>query len=259
MTALISPPSRRRWLALASLLAILSMCEVRADEWFMKIEGIKGESTHPKFPGWTRLETISSLLDRRSNPTNPPTGPAIFACDVQKLIDSTSPQLLERCAKGTHHPTVRFAFVRTSPPATQFQVTLKDVLISSYETAGTQGSLPTESVSFNFEKIEWTDLELNDAGGNTGGLTGKFDVVAQVGELKSRPPFRATFERQAGRNGIVITFPAEEGRTYRMLGCPKIGEAWKTIHEVTALEDGALSQFIPMELPSLLLRVEGVD
>ena len=259
MTAQFSPPSRRWWLALASLLAVLSMCEVRADEWYMKIEGIKGESTHPKFPGWTRLESISSLLNRRSNPTNPPTGPAVFTCDARKLIDSTSPRLLESCATGANQPAVTFAFVRSSPPATQYRVTLKEVLISSLAQNGSEGNPPSESISFNFQKIEWTCLELDEAGGNTGGLTGKFDLVAQEGDLKSRPPFRATVEVQNGRNGIVITFPAEQGRTYRMLGCPKIGEAWRTVHEITALEDGTKSEFIPMELPSLLLRVEAAD
>ena len=259
MTAQFSPPSRRWWLALASLLAVLSMCEVRADEWYMKIEGIKGESTHVKFPGWTRLESISSLINRRSNPTNPPTGPAVFSCEVQKLIDSTSPQLLEHCANGAIQPTVTFAFVRSSPPATQYRVTLKEVMISSLAQVGSQGNPPSESISFNFQKIEWTCLDLDEAGGNTGGLTGKFDIVAQNGELKSRPPFRATIEVQNGRNGIVITFPAERGHTYRMIGCPKIGEAWKTFREITAPEDGTTSVFIPMEQPSLLLRVEQAD
>lgn len=260
MTAqFISPQSRRWWLALASLLAILSMCEVRADDWYMKIEGIKGESTHPKLPGWMRLKSVSSLLNVSSNPTNPPTGPAVFSCDAQKLVDSTSPQLLERCANGTLHPTVTFAFVRSSPPATQYRITLKEVLISSLSQTGSQGDPPSESLSFNFQKIEWTYLELDENGGNTGGFTGKFDVVAQTGDLKSRPPFRATVEVQNGRNGIVVTFPAEQGRKYRMLGCPKIGEAWKTLRDVTASEDGTMSQFIPMELPSLLLRVEAAD
>lgn len=259
MTAHICPHSRRWWLALVSLLAVLSICEVRADEWYMKIEGIKGEATDARFPGWTRLESISSLLDRRSNPTNPPTGPAVFSCNARKWIDSTSPQLLARCATGTHLPTVTFAFVRSSPPATQYRITLKEVLISSLAQTGTEGIPPSESISFNFEKIEWTCLELDEVGGTTGGLTGKFNLVEQEGELKPRPPFRATVEVQNGRNGIVITFPAEQGHTYRVLGCPKIGEAWKTLHTFAALEDGPASQFIPMDQPSLLLRVEQAD
>ena len=44
-----------------------------------------------------------------------------------------------------------------------------------------------------------------------------------------------------------------------MIGCPKIGEAWKTFREITAPEDGTTSVFIPMEQPSLLLRVEQAD
>lgn len=259
MTAQFSPQSRRWWLALASLLAIFTICEVRADEWYMKIEGIKGEATHAKFPGWTRLESISSLLDRRSNPTNPPTGPAVFSCNVRKLIDSTSPKLLERCATSEKQPTVTLAFVRSSPPATQYRITLKEVFISSFTQAGSEGNPPSESMSLNFEKIEWTYLELDENGGNTGGQTATFDIVAQTGDVKSRPPFRATAAVQNGRNGIVITFPAERGHTYRMLGCPKIGEAWKTYREITAAEDGPTSQFIPMDQPSLLLKVEQVD
>lgn len=259
MTASICPQSRRWSLAFLSLLAFLSICEVRADEWFMKIDGIKGEATDVRFAGWTRLESISSLLDRRSNPTNPPTGPAVFSCNARKRIDSTTPKLLERCAAATHLSTVTFAFVRSSPPATQYRITLKEVLISSLAQSGSEGNPPSESISFNFEKIEWTSLELDEVGGTAGGLTGTFNLVEQEGSLKPRPAFRATVEVQNGRNGIVITFPAEQGHTYRMLGCPKIGEAWKTLRTFTAPEDGMTSQFIPMDQPSLLLRVEQVD
>lgn len=259
MTAQFSLQSRRWWLALASLLAILSICEVHADDWYMKIEGVKGESSHPKLPGWTRLKSISSLLNRSSSPTNPPTGPAIFSCDVQKLIDSTSPRLLERCANGTNHPTVTFAFVRSSPPATQYRIALKEVLISSLTQTGSEGNPPSESLSFNFQKIEWTSFELDDVGGNTGGLNATFDIVAQEGDLKPRPPFRAVLEMLNGRNGVMITCPVQSGHKYRILGCPKIGEAWKTLHEFTAAEDGTSSQFIATELPSLLMRVEEVE
>lgn len=252
----------RRWLFLLGLIVLLLPEASRADDWYIKIEGIPGELTEGPFKGWSRLTSVSSMMSRAGDLGSPTPGGTHLACAVSKEPDRMSPKLMETCASGDIRRRVSLSFVPTTPPATRYRITLEDVMISSFNQAFSNepgASAPSEQISLNFTKIEWACLSVDDAGGNTGGLTALYDGVSGVGSLKTRRPFRATIGRAAGTPGLMVTCPVEKGHRYRILSSPSAGQPWKTLLEFTAEADGDSSQFVPSAMPSLLLRVEEID
>ena len=247
-----------RWLAgmMAMLLLQCAGFPAGADEWFMKIEGIKGESTHERLRDWTRLQSVSTIVQRPSD------GPTTFSCEVKKAFDVSSPALLQSCGKGEHHRRATLAYVLTKPGATQYRIAFENVMVASLAQngpgTGTDG-IPGETLSLSFQKIEWNCLTLDESGGNTGGLTAVIDAASGEGRLKPRRPFRASVERQEGRSGVLVTTPVEAGHRYQIFSRPSFGQAWTVLTEFTATEDGDSSQFIPMSVPTLFLRVEEAD
>ena len=253
---------RRRWLFLLGLIVLLLPEASRADDWYIKIEGIPGELTAGPFKGWSRLTSVGSMVSRAGVLGSPASGSTDLACFVSKELDRMSPKLMEACASGDIRRRVSISFVPTTPPATRYRITLEDVMISSFGQAFSNdpgASAPSEQMSLNFTKIEWACLAVDSVGGNTGGLTALFDRVSGEGSLKTRRPFRATINRAAGVAGLMVTCPVEKGHRYRILSSPSAGKPWQMLLEFTAEADGDSTQFVPSAMPSLLLRVEEID
>jgi type VI protein secretion system component Hcp len=244
------------------LLTLLACGEGRADEWFLKIDGVPGELTEGQFAGWTPVHSVGALARVAVNPTNSTPGPAAFSCEIQKAFDRTSPAILQHCGRGDRFRRVTLAHVLTQPRATQYRITLDGVLVSAVNQGGAGNSPETmakETVVLTFDKIEVANFDLDANGGTTGGLTALFDLATAQGSLKTRPPFRATVVQQAGRAGVSVTWPAENGHRYQLLAKATLEEPWKKLLEVTAAEDGPRTQFVPIQVPVLFLRVEEVE
>src|SRR5580765_5564416 len=86
----------RAWLLLGCL-ALLAPRASRADEWFLKIDGVPGVLTEGRFAGWTPVLSAGALVCR---PTNGAPGPASFTCEVRKSFDRISPALLQRSLRS---------------------------------------------------------------------------------------------------------------------------------------------------------------
>ena len=69
---------------------------------------------------------------------------------------AVSPQLFEACATGKHFRTAVIT-VRKAGKETQdyYRIKLEDVLISSFQSSGSAGSLPVDQVSMNFGSVEF--------------------------------------------------------------------------------------------------------
>jgi type VI secretion system secreted protein Hcp len=250
------------WPVLLGLITVLAISSGRADDWFMKIDGVPGQLTEGRFAGWTPVKSVGALVRLPIDPTNGVTGPASFSCEVRKAADVTSPALLQKCGEGQPVRRVSLAYVLARPVATQYRITLDDVLVSSVRhdaSRSSPGTLEVEKVQFTFGKIEMACFELDGGGGTTGGLTAVFDQTTAQGSLKVRPPFRAIITRQDARSGVLVTWPAESGHRYQILGSRALGQPWMKLIEHTAPEDGPASQFVPIDTPALFMRVEELD
>ena len=82
-----------------------------------------------------------------------------------------SVQLFLACAKGNHIPKATLSCRKTGgggTPYTYYRVIFEDLVISSFQTGGSNGSstLPMEQISFNFTKITHQYYEQNTKDGS---------------------------------------------------------------------------------------------
>jgi type VI secretion system secreted protein Hcp len=74
---------------------------------------------------------------------------------IMKRTDKASPSLFKACATGKHIPTATLTVRKAGSKTPYLTITLKNVLVSSYQLGGSGGGKATESLSLNFTKIEY--------------------------------------------------------------------------------------------------------
>jgi len=132
-----------------------------AVDMFLKLDGIKGESTDHKHAGEIELLSFSWGV---SNPSascragGGGEGKATFQdLSFMKRADSSTADLMLHCANGKHIQegtiTVRKAGEK---PVEYLKIKLEDILVSSSQSGGSEGSTPVESVSLNFARFQIT-------------------------------------------------------------------------------------------------------
>lgn len=126
-----------------------------ASDYFLEIDGIKGESKDKKHKEMIDVESFSWGASNAGS-----TGASAWKGEgfrFDRHIDKASPILAQACAKGNHIPKA-VLFVRRSSADTgdYYKVTFSDCLVSSFSHGGEGGDMPTEEVSFNYAKIEFS-------------------------------------------------------------------------------------------------------
>jgi type VI secretion system secreted protein Hcp len=130
-----------------------------AADYFLQITGIAGESTDAKHKNWIDVE---SWTWGETNPGTTGAGGGGGAGRVQMQdfhfstqVSKASPALFLACASGQHMKEARLAAVKTGAMQAEFLTwTFSDVLVSGYQTGGTEGELPMDSVSLTFSKVK---------------------------------------------------------------------------------------------------------
>jgi type VI secretion system secreted protein Hcp len=155
---------KRNWFISTLLLATLTTqlaCPAAVD-YFLKIDGIEGESVDAQHRGEVELLSFSWGLNQPSSSSGSGSGAGkVIMQDFHftRRLDKASPLLMRACATGQHIPSVVLVCRKSNgseKPVEYYKITLTDVLVSSVSTGGsTSDDRPTESVSFNFTKIEW--------------------------------------------------------------------------------------------------------
>lgn len=128
-------------------------------DFFLKLDGIKGESTDDKHKGEIDLEGWSwGASNSASGPTGG--GHGVGKVQVQDLhfvhkLDKASPQLLNLCANGGHiNKGTLVARKAGKDPLEYLKIDLEEIYITSISTGAHGGeSLPTEQVSLSFGKF----------------------------------------------------------------------------------------------------------
>src|SRR5687767_1347279 len=155
-----------------------------AVDYFIKFDGIKGESSDAKHKDEIDIESWS-WGEVQAGASGPGGGGAgkVSMQDFHFVmrLNTASPSLMKACATGKHIKTA----VMTARKAGKGQMdylTFKfhDVLVSSYQTGGSEHAevVPSDQVSFNFAKIE-VEYKLQKADGSYApGGQFKYDLKA---------------------------------------------------------------------------------
>jgi type VI secretion system secreted protein Hcp len=131
-----------------------------AVDYFLKIDGIEGESTDAKHAGWIDVDAWSW---GESLPTPPATGSGAGVGKVRfdafqftTRVSKASPKLFLACASGQHIREARLVGQRAGSKAPQefLAYTFADVFVDSYQTGGAEGGdQPMDNVSLNVSKV----------------------------------------------------------------------------------------------------------
>jgi type VI secretion system secreted protein Hcp len=146
-------------IAIAAAYALATPLAQAASDFFLKIDGIKGESSdavhRDSIEGFSFSWGCSNTAAVSGGGG---AGKATFKeFTVTKKTDSSSAQLLLRCARGNHIPKATLTCRKTGGGDNGYLVIeLENVLVSSYsQAADTTDDKPTESISLNFTKISY--------------------------------------------------------------------------------------------------------
>ncbi len=146
-------------------------------DYYLKIEGIPGESTERGFEGQIEVQSWSWGMSqaaraqgREGSMPGDPTKPFV----IMKQVDKASPKLAQALASKQRFPSVTVTLCRSGGDKQKYmEYKMTDVIISSIRRVGELATpsappaqpdtraagaqdLPMEEVSFNYGKIEWT-------------------------------------------------------------------------------------------------------
>lgn len=156
-----------------------------AVDYFLKLDGIDGESKDSKHSGEIDLESFSWGENQTGTHSAGGGGGAgkVSMQDFHFVMkcNKASPKLFLACAEGAHITKGVLICRKAGKEQQEFlKVTMSDLLISSFQTSGSShgDEVPTDQVSLNFSKIEF-EYKDQKADGTLGGTvkTG-YDVKA---------------------------------------------------------------------------------
>jgi type VI secretion system secreted protein Hcp len=162
-----------------------STTAVSSADYFLKIDGITGESRAKGHEGQIDIESFSWGA---SNTGTAATGGGAGAGKVKfsdfsfsKMLDKASPLLMQAVASGKRIKTVTLYGTAAGEGngQTYLTITLTDVLVSSFNESGSGGGgAPQDSLSLNFTKITFDYKPQNPDGSLGTAVHGGWDLKA---------------------------------------------------------------------------------
>jgi len=157
-------------------------------DYFLKIEGIQGESPDKTHKGEIQLESFSWGATQGGTFSHGGGGGAgkVQMQDFHFLmkINKASPKLMLACAQGDHVKSAILTCRKAGKEQQEYlKVTFSDILVSSFQTSGSGGSdvLPMDQISLNFSKIELEYKEQKADGSLGGAIKAHYDLKQMQG------------------------------------------------------------------------------
>ena len=149
-----------------------------AEQWFLKIDGIEGESTNDAHKGEIDVESWSWGVSQ-SGPSGSGIGAGSGKATFQHMqfvarISKASPKLFLSCATGTHHKVATLSGARTAGKTVDYlKYKLSDVQVSSVQHSDSEVGAPMEQFSLQYRKFEMSYTPQTSSG--------KLGVAAKAG------------------------------------------------------------------------------
>ena len=150
-------------------------------DYFLKLDGIKGESKDSKHKGEIQIESFS-LGAHNSGTAGVGGGHGAGKVVLQDLtcthkMDIASPSLFLHCCNGKHIKEGTLVARKAGETQLEYlKIKMTDILISSVQDAGHAGSETHENFTMNFAKIEIEYHEQNEKGASAGKSNAGWDV-----------------------------------------------------------------------------------
>ncbi|MFB3829128.1 MAG: Hcp family type VI secretion system effector [Bryobacteraceae bacterium] len=155
-------------------------------DYFLKIEGVDGESQDHKHKGEIDIESWSWGETQTGTASH---GGGMGAGKIQMQdfhftmrVNKSSPVLFLKCASGEHIKSAILTCRKAGKDQQEYlKVTFSDILVSSYQTGGSTGGgvVPMDQIALNFSKVEFEYKE-QKPDGSLGGAIKKYWDTKQV-------------------------------------------------------------------------------
>jgi type VI secretion system secreted protein Hcp len=144
---------------------------------YLNIDGIPGDSTpgtHGSIQVLSYSHSVTQPVVKLASVGGGASGESIHGdFTITKNLDSSSPLIVAKCSRGDTVKSVVLTLVRAGGEGVPYMVfTLENVIITNVSPSGASSEdWPTESVSFNYERIMWEFTTQKRADGTGGGKT----------------------------------------------------------------------------------------
>ena len=225
---------------------------------FLKIEGIPGEAEGKSkdHKEWIEVLSVVSSLQ----PGGPMT-PAVTTLAFTKFTDKASPVLFERCAAGTPVPWARLELVQTNPAVVRFfDIRMSNVVITAasvMQSVENPDPRPTESLSLNFTKIEWTYTTVRAGSRLPRELrSASLDAATGIATGATNAAVFTVTGIQRIPGAVELNWPAVAGRTYDVYACHSLTGSFSFQGQLTATADGPMTHTAPLQPGTMFYAVE---
>jgi type VI secretion system secreted protein Hcp len=158
-----------------------------ADRWFLKVDGIRGESTDVAHKDEIDVQSWSWGVTNSGAPgAGSGAGGGAGRTEFQDFyfvgrVSKASPPLFQACATGNHIKEANLSGVRDvgkGKGADYLKYRLSDVTVTSYHQSDNEGGLPTDQFSLGYAKIEVSYTAQSPSGKLEPPITAGFDLKA---------------------------------------------------------------------------------
>jgi type VI secretion system secreted protein Hcp len=154
-----------------------------AVDYFLKIDGIEGESQDDKHKNEIQLQSWS-WGETQTGTSGRGSGAGAGKVDMQDFhfvmhVNKATPKLILACAGGDHIKKAILTCRKAGKTQQEFLIyTFSDILVSSYQTGGSASDvIPLEQVSLNYGKMEIEYKAQKADGSLDGGIKAGWDTT----------------------------------------------------------------------------------
>ncbi|MBA2298196.1 MAG: type VI secretion system tube protein Hcp [Actinobacteria bacterium] len=154
-----------------------------AVDYFLKLDGIEGDSTDARHSGELVLDSFGWGLSQTGGPPGRGAGAASGKPQFQDLVfvqktGRASPRLFLACATGQRLKSAVLTARRAGKTPFEFlTLTLGDVVVSSFQESGGAGEPPLETVSLASARLEISYRQQSATGKPEPELRAGFDLT----------------------------------------------------------------------------------
>jgi type VI secretion system secreted protein Hcp len=150
---------------------------------FMHFEGIEGNVTAKGYEKWIEVNSFQFGSGRGiSTPTGgaenrEASAPSVSEVVVTKLMDKASPKLFEAGLIGNEGKMVKVVMTRTGKELAELcMYKFENTLVSGYSVSSGGDGAPSESLSLNFTKFEYSYTGSDVAGKDASKMKVGYDI-----------------------------------------------------------------------------------
>ena len=153
-------------------------------DYFLKINGVEGESTDDKHKN--EIDVLSWSWGETNSGTQAYGGGggagkvAMQDFNFVMTYNKASPKLMLNCATGAHIPDATLTCRKAGGEQQEYLIVkFSNLLVSSSQTGGSSGDVvPVDQISLNYEKIEWEYKPQDEKGATGSPVKAGYDLKA---------------------------------------------------------------------------------